>query len=428
MPESDSTIGTTATGAAVLTDVVDRAAAPSIERIRDAARVLAPLAARTPMEHSRYLASVTGAPVHLKCENLQRTGSYKIRGASYRLSRLTPEERARGVVAASAGNHAQGVAFAARQLGIAATIFMPMGVALPKLAATRDYGADVQLVGDVVDESLAAAARFAEETGAVFIPPFDHPDVIAGQATVGLEILEDVPDVQTIVVPVGGGGLISGIASAVKQLAPHVRVIGVQVANAAAFPASLQAGEVRTVQTKPTIADGIAVGTPGRITFQIVRDLVDDVVTVTDDETASALLVLLERAKLVVEPAGAVGVAALLSGVVPDPGVTVAVLSGGNIDPLTMERVISRGLVTSDRYMTLRIGLPDRPGQLAVIAALIAEANANVVEVLHTRHGSGTQISEVQIDISVETRGKPHQAAVMARLEEAGYHPRVIVT
>ncbi len=428
MPESDSTIGTTAAAAAVLTDVVDSVAAPSIERIRDAARVLAPLASRTPMEHSRYLQSVTGAPVHLKCENLQRTGSYKIRGASYRLSRLTPEERARGVVAASAGNHAQGVAFAARQLGIAATIFMPMGVALPKLAATRDYGADVQLVGDVVDESLAAAARFAEATGAVFIPPFDHPDVIAGQGTVGLEILEDVPDVQTIVVPVGGGGLISGIASAVKQLAPHVRVIGVQVANAAAFPASLQAGEVRTVQTKPTIADGIAVGTPGRITFQIVRDLVDDVVTVTDDETASALLVLLERAKLVVEPAGAVGVAALLSGVVPDPGVTVAVLSGGNIDPLTMERVISRGLVTSDRYMTLRIGLPDRPGQLAVIAALIAEANANVVEVLHTRHGSGTQISEVQIDISVETRGKPHQAAVMARLEEAGYQPRVIVT
>lgn len=428
MPESDSTIGTTAAAAAVLTDVVDSVAAPSIERIRDAARVLAPLASRTPMEHSRYLQSITGAPVHLKCENLQRTGSYKIRGASYRLSRLTPEERARGVVAASAGNHAQGVAFAARQLGIAATIFMPMGVALPKLAATRDYGADVQLVGDVVDESLAAAARFAEATGAVFIPPFDHPDVIAGQGTVGLEILEDVPDVQTIVVPVGGGGLISGIASAVKQLAPHVRVIGVQVANAAAFPASLQAGEVRTVQTKPTIADGIAVGTPGRITFQIVRDLVDDVVTVTDDETASALLVLLERAKLVVEPAGAVGVAALLSGVVPDPGVTVAVLSGGNIDPLTMERVISRGLVTSDRYMTLRIGLPDRPGQLAVIAALIAEANANVVEVLHTRHGSGTQISEVQIDISVETRGKPHQAAVMARLEEAGYQPRVIVT
>jgi len=429
LPEADSsTIGTTAAAAAELTDTIDATTAPSIERIRDAAAVLASIAARTPMETSRYLASVVGAPVHLKCENLQRTGSYKIRGASYRLSRLTEEERARGVVAASAGNHAQGVAFAARQLGIRATIFMPVGVALPKLDATREYGADVQLVGDVVDESLAAAARFAEETGAVFIPPFDHPDVIAGQGTVGLEILEDVPDVETIVVPLGGGGLISGIASAVKQLAPHVRVIGVQAANAAAFPVALEAGEVRTVTTRPTIADGIAVGTPGRITFEIVRDLVDEVVTVSDDETASALLVLLERAKLVVEPAGAVGVAALLSGLIPNPGKTVAVLSGGNIDPLMMERVISRGLVASERYMTLRIGLPDRPGQLAVIASLISEANANVVEVLHTRHGTGTQITEVQIDISVETRGRPHQAALMTVLEEAGYHPRVVAT
>lgn len=427
MPDPDSTIGTTPAAAADLTDVVDAAAVPTIERIRDAARALAPLAARTPMEHSRYIASVIGAPVHLKCENLQRTGSYKIRGASYRLSRLSPEERARGVVAASAGNHAQGVAFAARQLGIAVTIFMPMGVALPKLEATRDYGANVELVGNVVDESLAAAKRYAEETGAVFIPPFDHPDVIAGQGTVGLEILEDVPDVATIVVPIGGGGLISGIASAVKQLAPHVRIIGVQAENAAPYPVSLAAGEVRTVRTSPTIADGIAVGTPGRITFEIVRELVDEVVTVSDDETASALLVLLERAKLVVEPAGAVGIAALLSGKVPSPGRTVAVLSGGNIDPLMMERVISRGLVASDRYVTLRIGLPDRPGQLAVISALIAEANANVVEVLHTRHGSGTQISEVQIDISVETRGRPHQAAVLTRLQDAGYDPRVIV-
>ncbi|MGN6446200.1 threonine ammonia-lyase [Amnibacterium sp.] len=421
-------MATTPEAAAAVSDAVHPAAVPSIDRIRDAARVLAPLAARTPMEHSRFLASVTGAPVHLKCENLQRTGSYKIRGASYRLSRLTPEERARGVVAASAGNHAQGVAFAARQLGIPATIFMPNGVALPKLEATRDYGADVELVGDVVDQSLAAAKRYAEEHGAVFIPPFDHPDVIAGQGTVGLEILEDVPDVETVVVPIGGGGLISGVAAALKQLAPGVRIVGVQAENAAAFPPSLAAGEVRTVRTSPTIADGIAVGTPGRLTFEIVRDLVDEVVTVSDDETASALLVLLERAKLVVEPAGAVGVAALLSGRIREPGRTVVVLSGGNIDPLMMERVISRGLIASDRYMTLRIGLPDRPGQLAVISALIAEANANVVEVLHTRHGTGTQISEVQIDISVETRGRAHQAALLGRLEQAGYQPRVIAS
>lgn len=428
MSDTESTIATTPEAAAAVSDAVHPAAVPSIDRIRDAARVLAPLAARTPMEHSRFLASVTGAPVHLKCENLQRTGSYKIRGASYRLSRLTPEERARGVVAASAGNHAQGVAFAARQLGIPATIFMPNGVALPKLEATRDYGADVELVGDVVDQSLAAAKRYAEEHGAVFIPPFDHPDVIAGQGTVGLEILEDVPDVETVVVPIGGGGLISGVAAALKQLAPGVRIVGVQAENAAAFPPSLAAGEVRTVRTSPTIADGIAVGTPGRLTFEIVRDLVDEVVTVSDDETASALLVLLERAKLVVEPAGAVGVAALLSGRIREPGRTVVVLSGGNIDPLMMERVISRGLIASDRYMTLRIGLPDRPGQLAVISALIAEANANVVEVLHTRHGTGTQISEVQIDISVETRGRAHQAALLGRLEQAGYQPRVIAS
>ncbi|MGN6743650.1 MAG: threonine ammonia-lyase [Amnibacterium sp.] len=400
---------------------------PTLERIRDAARVLDGVAARTPMESSRYLGRVVGVPVHLKCENLQRTGSYKIRGAYNRLSRLSAEERARGVVAASAGNHAQGVAFAARALGIAATIFMPIGVALPKLEATREYGARVELVGHVVDETLAAAAEFAERTGAVLIPPFDHPDVIAGQGTVGLEILEAVPDVDTIVVPVGGGGLVSGVAAAVRQAAGRdVHVIGVQAENAAAFPASLAAGRVTTVDTAPTIADGIAVATPGRITFEVVSSLVDEVVTVTDDETASALLVLLERAKLVVEPAGAVGVAALLSGKVRPAGRTVALLSGGNIDPLMMERVISRGLVASDRYLTLRIGLPDRPGQLAVVSGVIAEANANVVEVLHTRHNGGMPIGEVQLEISVETRGPAHRDQVIARLTAAGFAPRVI--
>ncbi|WP_414640612.1 threonine ammonia-lyase [Amnibacterium sp.] len=402
-------------------------AVPPLERIRDAARVLEGVATRTPMETSRYLAEVVGVPVHLKCENLQRTGSYKIRGAYNRLSRLSPEEKARGVVAASAGNHAQGVAFAARALGVEATIFMPIGVPLPKLEATRDYGARVELVGHVVDETLAAAAEFAARTGAVLIPPFDHPDVIAGQGTVGLEILEAVPDVDTILVPVGGGGLISGVAAAVAQAAGgRVHVIGVQAENAAAFPPSLTAGAVTTITTHPTIADGIAVATPGRITFEVVSSLVDEVVTVTDDETASAMLVLLERAKLVVEPAGAVGVAALLAGKVRPSGRTVVVLSGGNIDPLMMERVISRGLVASDRYLTLRIGLPDRPGQLAVVSGVIADANANVVEVLHTRHGNGMPIGEVQIDISVETRGPVHRDQVIARLEASGFAPRVL--
>ncbi len=400
---------------------------PSLEAIRDAARVLTGVAAVTPMESSRYLSEMVGVPVHLKCENLQRTGSYKIRGAYNRLSRLSAEERARGVVAASAGNHAQGVAFAARALGVAATIFMPIGVALPKLSATRDYGARVELVGHTVDETLTAAAEFAERTGAVLIPPFDHLDVIAGQGTLGLEILDALDDVDTIVVPVGGGGLIAGVAAAVAQAARgRVHVIGVQAENAAAFPPSLAAHEVTTVPTTPTIADGIAVATPGRITFEVVSELVDEVVTVSDDETASALLVLLERAKLVVEPAGAVGVAALLTGRIRPTGRTVVILSGGNIDPLMMERVISRGLVASDRYLTLRIGLPDRPGQLAVVSALIADLNANVVEVLHTRHGSGMPIGEVLLDISVETRGPLHRDEVIARLEGAGYAPRVI--
>jgi len=419
--------GTPAAVAVTDAETVPASPVPSLDAIRDAARVLEGVAACTPMEGSRFLAGVVGVPVHLKCENLQRTGSYKIRGAYNRLSRLSPEERARGVVAASAGNHAQGVAFAARALGIDATIFMPIGVALPKLEATRDYGARVELVGHVVDETLAAAAAFAERTGAVLIPPFDHPDVIAGQGTVGLEILDAVPDVDTVIVPVGGGGLVSGVAAALKQATGgRVHVIGVQAENAAPFPPSLAAGRVTTIDTTPTIADGIAVATPGRITFEVVSSLVDEVVTVTDDETASALLVLLERAKLVVEPAGAVGVAALLAGKVRPAGTTVALLSGGNIDPLMMERVISRGLVASDRYLTLRIGLPDRPGQLAVVSAVIADANANVVEVLHTRHNSGLPIGEVQIDISVETRGAAHRDQVLARLRASGFSPRVI--
>jgi threonine dehydratase len=381
------------------------------------------------MESSRYLTEILGSPVFLKCENLQRTGSYKIRGAYNRLSRLTDEEKARGVVAASAGNHAQGVALAARILGIKATIFMPVGVPLPKLQATRDYGADVVLRGHTVDEPLRAAAEFARTTGAMFIHPFDHPDVVAGQGTAGLEILDQRPDVDTVIVPIGGGGLISGVASAIRQKAAldgrTVRIIGVQAANASAYPISLKKGEPTTITILPTIADGIAVSRPGDLNFEIVRDTVDEVVTVSDDDTAQALLVLLERAKLVVEPAGAVGVAAILSGHVKATGTTVVILSGGNIDPLMMERVISHGLATSERYLKLRIPLPDRPGQLARTAAIVAEANANVVEVLHTRHGSGMQISQVELELHIETRGPDHAEQVLARLRDEGYEPRI---
>ena len=402
-------------------------AGPRLADFHRAREVVSPIVKTTPMESSTFVSAALGAPVFLKCENLQRTGSYKIRGAYYRLSRLTPEERARGVVAASAGNHAQGVAYAARELGITATIFMPVGVALPKLQATRGYGAQVVLSGDIFDETLAASQEFSEQTGAVFIPPFDHEDVIAGQGTLGLEILEQVPDVETIVIPIGGGGLIAGVASAIRQSVDHpVRIIGVQAENAAPYPISLAAGEATRITISPTIADGIAVAKPGLLNFEIIRDTVDEIVTVADDETAKGLVQLLERSKLVVEPAGAVGVAAILAGKVRAQGTTVVILSGGNIDPLMMERIVAYGLSASERYLKIKIPLPDRPGQLAETSRIVAEQNANVVEVQHTRHGTGMQISAVELELHIETRGPEHAEKVLTALREHGYDPTVV--
>ncbi|WP_347344769.1 threonine ammonia-lyase [Microbacterium sp.] len=403
---------------------------PTLAEFEDAAAVLRGVVSHTPLEASEHLSDVLGAPVSLKLENLQRTGSFKIRGATYRLSRLTPPERAGGVVAASAGNHAQGVALAAQKLGIPATIFMPLGVPVPKLLATRGYGADVILDGATVETPLRLAAEFAERTGAVLIHPFDHRDVIIGQGTLGLEILDDAPEVETIIMGIGGGGLIAGVAAAAKARAAAagrtVRIIGVQAENSAAYPASLAAGEPLEVATTPTIADGIAVARPGDVPFEVIRELVDEVVTVTDDDIARALLVLLERAKQVVEPAGAVGVAAILAGKIAVSGPTVVILSGGNIDPLLLQRVVAHGLAASGRYMTLQIPLPDRPGQLARVAELLALAGANVIEALHTRHGQGMQISEVILQLSVETRGEEHRQRVIALLEEAGFQPRIV--
>lgn len=397
---------------------------PGIDEIEAARETVYKVARITPMETSRYFSEVLGAPVHLKCENLQRGGSFKIRGAFYRLSRLTAEERSRGVVAASAGNHAQGVALAARELGIKATIFMPEGAALPKLQATRRYGAEVILRGATVTEALEAAADFAEETGALIVPPFDHPDVVVGQGTLGLEIMDQVPDLQTVIVPVGGGGLVAGVATVIKQRAKAqgrtVRVVGVQAETAAAFVPSMVAGEPVQITMGGTIADGIAVAKPGALNFDIIEETLDDLVLVSEDDIARALLVLLERTKLVVEPAGAVGVAAILAGKVHATGPTVVILSGGNIDPLLMQRVISQGLAASDRYLTLRVVLPDRPGQLVRVAQLVAQANANVVEVLHTRHGRGAQLSEVAIELSVETRGAEHKQQVLDTIRNGG--------
>jgi threonine dehydratase len=363
--------------------------------------------------------------VWLKCENLQRTGSFKLRGAYVRIARLTPEQRRSGVVAASAGNHAQGVALAASLLGAPAVVFMPEGAPIPKVEATRSYGAEVRFAGTTVDEALAAATEHAAASGSVFIHPFDHPDVVAGQGTVGLEILEQVPDVGTIVVSAGGGGLVSGIAVAVKGKRPTADVVAVQAAGAASLPPSLEAGRPVPLETMATLADGIAVGCPGALTFELICEHVDRVRTVSEDGLARALLLCLERAKLVVEPAGAVGVASVLEepeGLEPP---VVVVVSGGNIDPLLLMRVLRHGMVAAGRYLSLRLRVPDRPGELARLLAVIAGTGANVLEVEHARTGRALHLEEVEVALVLETRGERHRDDALARLVAVGYPPVV---
>ena len=401
--------------------------------IEAAAKVLKPVIARTPVEHSRVLSQHLGSEVFLKCENMQRAGSFKVRGAYVRMSKLSDEEKARGVVAASAGNHAQGVAQAASHLGIKARIYMPRGVALPKLTATRDHGAEVVLFGDTVDEALAEAQRFADESGAVFVHPFDHPDIIAGQGTIGLELLEQLPEVDTVLMGVGGGGLLAGVAIALKEkareLGREIKVVGVQAENAAAYPPSLAADALVPLDTVHTIADGIAVGKPGQLPFAIIKELVDDVVTVSEDALARALVVLLERNKLVVEPAGAVGVAALLENRLEEHGInpatTAVILSGGNIDPLLMLKVIQRGLAAAGRFLTVRMMLPDRPGALAQISTIIAESDANVTRLDHTRIGGSLSMGDVAITIDLETKGHEHSKQVLNNLRAEGFDPQI---
>ena len=392
-----------------------------LAEVRAARDVLSGVVETTPVVISRALSQLCAGPVWFKCENLQRTGSFKIRGAYTRLHRLDPEQRARGVVTASAGNHAQGVALAAQMLGISATVFMPRTAALPKVAATRSYGAEVRLVGDTVEACLLAAAEMTERTGAVLIHPFDHPDVIAGQGTVGVEIVEQVPDVRTVLVPVGGGGLIGGVAAAVKGLTRNVSVVGVQVEGAAAWPASLAAGAPVTLDRVHTIADGLAVARPGDVTFPQIASLVDTFVTVDDDAVSRALLHCLERAKLLVEPAGAAPVAALLEQ--PDrfaPPV-VAVLSGGNIDPLVLVHLVQHGLTAAGRYLSLQVRMQDRPGALARLLTLIGAQGANVLDVSHSRVSRALPLGDVDVAITLETRGPDHSREVVAAVRAAGH-------
>ncbi|MFF7747873.1 threonine ammonia-lyase [Streptomyces sp. NPDC007971] len=393
----------------------------TLDDVRGAQKMLSGVARVTAMEGSRHLSQLIGAPVHLKCENLQRTGSFKLRGAYIRIAGLLPEERAAGVVAASAGNHAQGVALASSLLGVHATVFMPKGAPLPKISATRDYGAEVRLHGQVVDETLTAAQEYAAETGAVFIHPFDHPDVIAGQGTVGLEILEQCPEVRTIVVGIGGGGLAAGIAVAVKALRPNVRIVGVQAEGAAAYPPSLAAGRPTPVRNPATMADGIKVGLPGLVPFGIVRELVDEVRTVSEDQLSAALLLCLERAKLVVEPAGASPVAALLGEPGAFPGPVVAVLSGGNVDPVLLQRVLRHGMAAQGRYLAVRLRLTDRPGALATLLGVLSAVDANVLDVSHVRTDPRLGLAEAEVELHLETKGPVHCAEVGQALREAGY-------
>ena len=391
--------------------------------VEEARRRVVAVIRPTPVVASASLSRLAGRPVLLKPEYRQRTGSFKIRGAYNFLAGL--DESAREVVAGSAGNHAQGVALAGSLTGRRATVFMPTTAALPKIDATRAYGADVRLTGTSVDDCIAAAREHAAATGAVLVPPFDDRRVVAGQGTIGLEILEEAPDVRTVVVPVGGGGLISGIAAAMTG-AVATRVVGVEAAGAPTMRAALDAGRCVPLPAVATMADGIAVRTACELTLRHVQNLVADVVTVTEEEISAALLLLLERAKAVVEPAGAVGLAAVLNGSVGGEGPVVVVLSGGNVDPQLLIKLIDHGLSVSGRYLVLRIVLRDSPGALASLTTEVARLGLNVLNVEHHRAGAAVGVDEVEVVLTLETRDPAHRAEVVASLNGLGHRVELV--
>jgi threonine dehydratase len=386
-----------------------------------ARKLLRDVISDTPVMHSRVLSETVAGPVFLKCENLQRTGSFKVRGAYNRIARLSDAERARGVVAASAGNHAQGVAFAAGLLGCTATVVMPQGAPLPKVQATHGYGAEVILHGHNVEDALGEALAVAERTGAVFIHPYNHPDIVAGQGTLGFEVFEQCPQVRTVVIPVGGGGLAAGVAVAIKSLDPDIRIVGVQAEGIAPYPGSLAAGHPVSVTSATTMADGIAVSQPGDIPFAILAALAERVVTVSEESLSRALVLCLERAKQVVEPAGVAGVAALLEHSRDFTPPVVVVLSGGNIDPMLLSKLLRHGLTAAGRYLAFRCRLPDRPGSLAKLLSDLADLGANVLEVSHERLAPRLHVDEVEVVLQVETRGPEHCGDVIGALRAEGY-------
>jgi threonine dehydratase len=386
---------------------------PTLADVKEARRRLDGVARETPVYVSESFARMTGREVWLKAENLQRTGSFKIRGAGNCVAMLSEGERAPGVVAASAGNHAQAVAWTAREAGIDATIFMPQDTPVAKVEATQNYGARIELGGEMFDDAYEAARAFADTTGATFLHPFEDERVIAGQGTIGLELVEQLPEVGTVVVPIGGGGLAAGIATVVKELRPKTRVVGVQAAACAPFAGRKAHGF--------TIAEGIAVKKPGDLTQSIVRERVDDVVTVTDEEISQAIVLLLERAKLVVEGAGAASLAALFAGRVGGTGPVAIVLSGGNIDPSLLITVMRHGLTLAGRYLVVRSRVPDRPGELVKLLTLIAQERVNVVSVEHHREGMQVSVAETEVELTLGTRDEAHATALLEAMRRWGY-------
>lgn len=388
--------------------------------ILEARERLKGVAQRTGLVQFRALSS-QDCEVYLKTEDLQNTGSFKVRGAYIKIASLTQEERVCGVIASSAGNHAQGVALAARAFGVPATIVMPEGAPLSKVKATRELGAKVVLCGRAYDDAYAEALRIQKEVGATFIHPFDDPMVIAGQGTIGLEIMDDLPDVSAIVVPIGGGGLAAGVATAVKLLHPNVRVIGVQASGAAGMKASMDAGHVVTIETAKTIADGIAVKTPGENTFELCRKYLDEIVTVDDDDIAQAILFLMEQGKMVAEGAGAAPVAAIMNRKFDVRGKIVAVVSGGNIDVTMISRIIEKGMLREGRMSKLRIVMQDRPGQLEIVSRIIGGNGANVMAIHHDRTDVDLDIRDAILEITMETQDREHAQRIIGLLREAGF-------
>jgi threonine dehydratase len=387
--------------------------APTLADIEQARARLDGIVRVTPVFGSETFSRRAGREVLLKAENLQRTGAFKIRGAVNKIATLSPEERAGGVVAASAGNHGQAVAWAAREQGVGATIFMPQDSPMAKVDATRNYGARVELGGAVFDDALAAAEEYGASCGATFLHPFEDEVVIAGQGTIGLELAEQVPQAQTVVVPIGGGGLASGIATALKAVRPDVRVVGVQAKACAPLAGGTEYGF--------TIAEGIAVKQPGELTTSILRELVDDIVAVSDDEISEAIVLLLERTKLLVEGAGAAGVAAVLGGQVGGEGPVCVLLSGGNIDPTLLISVMRHGLTQAGRYLVVRTRVPDRPGELVRLLELVAAERGNLVSVEHHREGMAVSIAETEVELTLSTRDAEHCAALLDAMRREGY-------